>query len=400
MIKVEINLNYNDLKKLTRFFIGTVCFTLTFSALNAAENPKIKKLEKELKESKERIEILEDSLLDVEEKIGSRAVANAFDGLKLDIGGFIHSAYTYIDGENGSQTSFNRQNFELLISSQLNKQWSAFFAGGFLREADDAFVNNPSEPSFNTKNKNPQIISWVNFRENDLFNIRLGRFITPHGIINIEHFPATLLDPEQPQILRPFNGDTIFPNFSTGIQIHGSTYLNSNHKLQYYTYVSNFSGTPEDEQLGFMIEYNFIKNLTVGFNYSHGKRISNNSYDVKGIHILFNKVNFTWKTEYYATSEDASVISNQDTDRSGGYTQPSLKLSTKWIVFYRYDFLDKFNFSNNRGEKTIENVIGVNYLPYSNVRLRMIYTKKQFDFTDTRLDLDANIFQLSGTFSF
>lgn len=348
-------------------------------------------------ETNERLDVLEDTLLDVEEKIGSRAVVNAFDAVKVDIGGFFHSAYTYIDGEDGSATSFNRQNFELLISAELNEQWSAFFAGGFLREADDPFTTGSvTEPAFNSRNKNPLIIGWVNFSQSDAFNVRMGRFITPHGIINIEHFPATLLDPEQPQFLRPFSGDTIFPNFSTGIQIHGSTYLNGDHKLQSSVYYSNFSGNPEDDQFGGMVEYELTKDLTIGLNYSHGKRISNDSYDMVGLHAMYDYGDFVLKTELYSTDEDTELTD----DRVAGYVEPSWKLSPEWILFYRYDYLD------NGVQETTENAIGINYLPYSNVRLRAIYTQKQFDSYGDPLiisplpDIDADILQLSGTFSF
>jgi len=354
-----------------------------------------KTISSNLEENSERLEILEDTMLDVEEKIGSRAVVNAFDSLKLDIGGFFHSAFTYVNGEDSNASSFNRQNFELLISAELNKQWSGFFAGGFLREADDPFsVGNIENPAFNSKNKNPLIIGWVNFSQSDEINVRIGRFITPHGIINIEHFPATLLDPEQPQILRPFSGDTIFPNFSTGVQLHGSTYFNNDHKLQYYVYVSNFAGNPEENRTGAMLEYEFTENLTFGVNLGQGERASGNDYSMIGAHLLFEQGKLVWKTEYYSTDEDDLVSQ----DRSGGYTQPSWNINPEWSVFYRYDMLD----SGIRD--TRENAFGVNYLPYPNIRLRAIYTQKTFKSYLSGNTLlpkaDADTFQLSGTFSF
>lgn len=64
------------------------------------------------------------------------------------------------------------------------------------------------------------VIAWANYIHSDTLNVQLGRYITPQGIIHIEHFPATLLDPEQPKFLRPFGGDTIFANFeNSGVKI-------------------------------------------------------------------------------------------------------------------------------------------------------------------------------------
>ncbi len=371
------------------------------SALKSGQNSLVNHTPKQLpsnqEDTAERLDILEESMLDVEEKIGSRAVVNAFDSLKLDIGGFFHSAFTYAKGEDSSATSFNRQNFELLISAELNKQWTGFFAGGFLRESDDAFaLGNTNDPAFNSKNKNPLIIGWVNFANSDAFNVRIGRFITPHGIINIEHFPATLLDPEQPQFLRPFSGDTIFPNFSTGVQLHGSTYLNEDHKLQYYVYLSNFAGNPEENRAGAMLEYEFTENLTFGVDLAQGERTTGNDYDMIGAHALIEIGQLSWKTEYYSTSEDSSILG----DRNGGYTQPSWHISPEWTVFYRYDMLD------NGTKETTENAVGLNYLPYPNIRLRAVYTQKSFDSYINVADgselpeADADIFQISGTFSF
>ncbi len=349
-----------------------------------------------IESANKRLQTIEDSLLDVQEIIGSRAVVNAFDSIKLDIGGFLHSAYTYIDAEDDSAGSFNRQNFELLISAELNKQWSAFYAGGFLRESDDPFLTgSTTQPTFNSRNKNPLIIGWVNFSKSDAFNVRIGRFITPHGITNIEHFPATLLDPEQPQFLRPFSGDTLFPNFSTGVQLHGSSYLGAEKKLQYYIYVSNYAGNPENNRTGGMLEYEVTEDVTFGVNYSQGERTSGISYQLSGAHAYIEVGDLMWKTEYYTSSEDTP----EDTDRSGGYTQPSFDLSLEWTLFYRYDVLD------NGVRETQENVIGLNYVPYPNVRLRVNYTQKVFkeylDVTNTLWpENDADIFQLSGTFSF
>ena len=65
--------------------------------------------EDDINELREQLEQLEESLGDV---TGSRALIKAFDGIKVDLGGFLHTAYTYVDAENESAGSFNRQNFE------------------------------------------------------------------------------------------------------------------------------------------------------------------------------------------------------------------------------------------------------------------------------------------------
>ncbi len=356
-----------------------------------------------LEEQDERITELEDSVEEIDEKVGSRAVVHGFDGLKVDVGGFIHSALTIIDGENSSEASFNRQNFELLIKADLNEDWSAFFAGGFLRESDDPFIlGSRTSPSFNSVSKSPQIIAWTNYRYNDALNVRMGRFITPHGIINQEHFPAILLDPEQPQFLRPFGGDTLFPNFSTGLQLHGKRFVGKDgaNKLDYNIYASNFAGLSNETIFGGRAGLTFgDSGIAVGGNLASGSRVRQgliNDYDLWGIDFLIDKGRLLWKTEIFATDEDAGK------DRLGFYTQPALRLNNQWLVFYRYDELD--NGGDTVGD-SIENMLGFNYTPSSNIRLRATFTHKTMESGFDRAaiffpEVDADIVQFSGTFSF
>ncbi len=373
------------------------------STLFADSNKEVDALKKELESLIERIDELEDSVGDVTEKTGNRAIVQAYDGIKLDIGGFLHTAYTYVDGEDNSEGSFNRQNFELLLGAELTESWTAFVAAGYLRESDDPFVvsGDRRDPQFNTNNRNPLIIGWVNYAYNDQVNIRAGRIITPHGIINIEHFPATLLEPEQPQFLRPFGGNTLFPNFSTGVQFHGKKFTGKN-ILSYTSYATNATGSDDanDELIvgGRVALGNSAGNWDIGLNYSDSYRQSTDSdNELVGIDLRLRYQSFEMKAEYYTTDEDSGG------DREAYYIQPIWHASNKWSLFYRYDFLDA---GDVLGEST-ENVFGVNYLPNKNVRLRLTYTLKEFDegFTDSTLttsllDADADIIQVSGTFSF
>ena len=85
--------------------------------------------------------------------------------------------------------------------------------------------------------------------------VHLHTFITPAGIIHIEHFPAILLDPEQPQFLRHFSGQTIFANFTNGIHFHGSTFTGPRGKniLSYNVWGGGFAGNSNAFSLGFKL---------------------------------------------------------------------------------------------------------------------------------------------------
>ena len=380
----------------------------------------------------ERYEELSERLLEQEvltqeldERVGSRAIVHAFDSMQLDFGGFLHSAFTHVHGDNGSASSFDRLTFEILLKAQFSRRFSAFFAQAFIRESNTRFTDTfqRTSPGFAFSGsggvKTPLVIAWANYMHNDSLNLQVGRYITPFGIINIEHFPAILLDTEQPQFLRPFSGDTIFPNFMTGAQAHGKLFLGDD-LFQYHLYTGVFTGsTPEQFYAGARGAYTLGSlGATLGLNVGTGKRTlrptapdttavsKNATFYMYGVDVLIDTGPILWKNELFFTDEDQGAGGN----RLGFYTQPAYRFTDQWIVFYRYDFLNDGKLQivpagggprRHTPGRSTEHMFGVNYLPVPNVRLRATATWKEF--ASGRLGApkaDAQIFQVSGTFSF
>jgi len=359
----------------------------------------------------DRVDELEDYVFDIDERLGSRPVVRAFDGLSLDIGGFITQSFTAAFGEDSSEASFNQTLFELLIAAQVNEDIDFFTALGFLREADLDVATDPRNPTFmDFANRTPQIISWANYRVSDQFEIRAGRFVTPHGIINIEHFPPVLLEINQPQFLRPFSGATLFPNFLIGVQAHGKFFVGEGgkDKLSYSAYAGMFAADPDGLITGGRVDYTFGNTgLTVGANYSFGHReadgtppppgslsivgnesLVTNDYHLIGADLLYDKGRILWKNEVFFTYEK-----DQD-NRFAFYTQPAFRITNdgKWIAFYRFDYLDP---GQELGD-SLEHVVGLNFRARARVRVRAAAFFKHFETADELLPA----FQLSATFSF
>ena len=349
----------------------------------------------------DRLNMIEEEVFNLQDKVGSRAVTSAFDADKIDIGGFLHSTFTHVDANGGSATSFNRTIFELLLKADLGKDWTAFFAQAFLRQSGENFSNNGNNlvADFNEFNNvagqrgvvTDTPIAWANYHHTDKLNVRMGRILTPAGIINIEHFPASLLDPEQPQFLRPFGGNTLFPNFLTGANIHGRTFMGRD-SLQYNVYTGNFAGANEEFISGGRLDYTFGEmGVTVGGNFMTGARPNGTDYQVYGADVLIDKGKLLWKNEaFFSTEEDGAR------NRTAFYTQPAWRLSDKLTAFYRYDYLDA------AAGKTIENVLGLSYRPIRNVHLRTIFRNKHFDtgFAGLTSSEDAQIYQFAATYNF
>lgn len=351
--------------------------------------------------SADRLDQMEEQIFDLEDKVGSRAVAHAFDAKSIDIGGFLHSTFTHVDANADNATSFNRTIFELLLKADLGDDWSAFFAQAFLRQSGEGFTNigNNISADFAGFNAGPgqrgvatdTPIAWANYKHNDQLNFRLGRILTPAGIINIEHFPASLLDPEQPQFLRPFGGNTLLPNFLTGVNVHGRTFIGNN-TLSYDAYTGNFAGGNEKLVSGGRLAYALNDlGVTIGANVISGSRPSGQDYQVYGGDILIDKGRLLWKNEVFFSVEQAGAA-----NRTAFYSQPAWRLTDKVTVFYRYDHLDAV------AGKTIENVVGLSYKPTRNVHLRTIFRNKHFDtgFAGLTSSEDAQIYQFAATFNF
>ena len=349
----------------------------------------------------ERVEELESIVTEIDQRVGSRAVVNAFDASRFDIGGFFDGSVAAAFGQGSDDSAFNRQTFELLAKAQLSQRWDIFVAQAFMRNAPLTFTEstNDYDASFGNNNSPVQtdtVIARAQFSHNDQLNIQFGRFITPAGIINIEHFPAILLDPEQPQFLRPFSGQTIFANFTNGIHFHGSTFTGPSGKniLSYSAWGGSFAGNSNSFSFGGRLAYALgDTGLTIGMNAMSGDRQRGTNGDrfyVSGADILFDKGRFLWKSEIFYSLEGISD------DRLAFYVQPGFRILPNLIGFYRFDYLQQ----DPSTVASIEHVAGISFNPVHNVRLRGIFRNRSFAVEPGLIGIDVNIVQLSTTFNF
>jgi len=350
-------------------------------------------------ELSERVIELEDVTMNHDEAIGSRAITHAFDARYLDIGGFVDLSATTAIGEDGTTSAFDRQVFELLVKAGLGENWEMFVAQAFVRNSPLQFTDpgGRREPFFADNNSpvmTDTVIAWAEYRHSDALRIQAGRFITPHGIINIEHFPATLLDPEQPMFLRPFPGQTMFPNFTNGVNIHGSRFVGrgGRDRLTYNVYGGVWAGNATNGNVGARLAYTLGgTGLTIGANAMAGERgRGDDSFVMGGLDLQYDRGNWLWKNEIFVSDEEAGG------DRFAFYTMPAYRFSERWTGFYRFDYLD----NGAPGGETIENVVGLNFQPVSNVRLRGIYRLRSFRENAGLDSAEAHIFNLSATFNF
>ena len=359
----------------------------------------------EIARLRERIDGLEAEVVDLADRAGTGSLVRAFDAIELNIGGFMTQTLSVVGGRDDVAVSPNQTLLEILVSARIHERVSFFTALGFLREAD-IDLSDPADPDFRPGAvRVPPIIAWTNYRHRDALQLRLGRIVTPAGLINIEHFPPVLLEINQPQFLRPFPGATLFPNFMNGGQLHGT--LRSQQRPEeafgYSVYAGVIDHAPEAIVAGARAEYAWLQHgVTLGANYLGGRRergtgalgsfsivsarsLQSNRYDMAGIDLLIERGSLLWKSEAFYSFEVG------EDDRIGAYTQPAWRFDERWLVFYRFDFLDP----GQDLPSAREHVVGVNYVPIPLVRLRAAAFYKEIESSP-----DAVLGQLSVTFSF
>ena len=357
---------------------------------------RIDALSAQMETAQARLDEVENIVIETDEKVGSRAIAHAFNADKLDIGGFLHTAVTLVDGRDNTEVAVNRLTFELLGRAQLSENWSVFVAQAFIRESGITYTDpfGRFDPNFNVVTKTPLVIATASYRQSDLLTIDLGRFITPHGIVNIEHFPAILLDTEQPQFLRPFGGQTIFANFMNGVRISGQTFTGFGGKgtLGYAAYVGSFVNNADSFNYGGRAFYTFGESgVTLGLNLGGGRRAGQGSqYWLVGGDLLIDHGPVLWKSEIFATDEDLGG------NRLAFYTQPAWRVSDQWTAFYRFDFLDD---GTGMGDR-IEHALGLTFKPDPDIHLRLIFHRDRFKAAPGFPKANAESYQFAATFSF
>jgi len=352
----------------------------------------------------ERVAYVEEGLFDVQDAVGGgdRPLLKGFDAKGLSIGGFLTQQMTAVFGEDGDAFSFNATQLELLIRADVTDRISLFAAPGFLWETGpEAGVADPNspDPRFGPhESKTPLILGDVTVTLSDALALQAGRMVTPHGIINIEHFPPVLLDPRQPMFLRPFAGETLFPNFVSGLQAKGSLAKGDALRLSYNLYAGSRTTGPgpskssEAVNAGGRLQVaNSELGLTFGANLARGERADLDHYALYGFDLLYDKGLWLWKTEWFRSDEAGGAA-----NREAFYTQPAFRLSDQWTAFYRFDYLDDGDRlwpRDNPGSVT-EHTFGVNYQPVPITRFRLSATRREAD------PADSTTAQFSTTVSF
>lgn len=155
-----------------------------------------------------------------------------------------------------TDSSFSVGNLNLYLASDLGSDWRAlsevrltFLPNGSRKVQADGVERVDTEvmdyTNFGGQPRTGSIIiqrAWLEHRFDNLLNVRVGNWLTPYGIWNVDHGSPTIIPVVRPYVIAL----ELMPESQTGIQLHGQRPVSENLTLGYALAVSNGRGPIDD----------------------------------------------------------------------------------------------------------------------------------------------------------
>ncbi len=395
-----------------------VCASLFAVGALRAQDPDV---QKELKALRERLDEVEDQQAKTSERLGSRALAQAYTALSLDVGGHVTSVFSYIDGESDSEIGHQVSLVELYLKAQLDDQWSLFATPGFYT-FNGALLDNPGTPATNgdptfTRDEIGTSSTFLSrilaqWKYSDALVVQGGVVGSPHGVTNREYFIPSRAVAAGNLHSRIFLSNQLYPQLFEGAKVSGKFPVGAN-SLDYDVYFGTEPDSASDAIYGGRLAYTFSDaGLTFAGNYGRGTRetlptapvnltLTNfgalqspysgqfnlgRDYEFGGLDIDWRTGDLMMRTEAYYSREDGFL------DQKAASTEWTYWLHPQWGVTYRFDYYERGSDLNifaaavtSLGWAT-EHVIGVNFNPNPSVRLRLDVHHTNLPNTDDTVD--------------
>lgn len=396
-----------------------VCASLFAVGDLMAQDPEV---QKELKELRERLDELEDQQVKTSEKLGSRALAQAYSALSLDVGGHVTSVFSYIDGEADTEIGHQVSLIELYLKAKLDEQWSLFATPGFYT-FNGALLDNPATP---TTAGDPSFIRdeiatsdtflsriLAEWKYSDALTVQGGVVGSPHGITNREYFIPSRAVAAGNLHTRLFLSNQLYPQLLEGLKVSGKLPVGGD-TVEYDVYYGTEPDSASDAVYGARLAYVMSDlGLTVAGNYGRGTRetlptapvnltLTNfgalqspysgqfnlgRDYEFGGLDLDLRSGDLMMRTELYYSREDGFL------DQKAASTEWTWWLGQgKWGVTYRFDYYERgsdlnvFAASVQSLNWVTEHVVGLNFNPNNSVRLRLDLHHMNLPNTDDTVD--------------
>lgn len=369
-------------------------------------------LKKEIDALRSRVDELEDQQAKTSERIGGRAVAQAYTAKSLDFGGHVTSLFTHMRGEEDNATGHVVSLLELFLKARIDDQWSLFATPGFYT-FNGALLDNPEttsvagDPIF-VKDDSSQSRTFLSrlygeWKQSDKLLLQGGVVGSPHGTTNREYFIPARTIGQGSLHTRVFLANQLYPQQLEGFRASGKLALGGGTNcVEYDAYFGVEDDSPADGIGGARAAYVFGDlGLSVAANYGQGTREGKSgdemltnvpllqspfAADVNGGRdYRFFGVDVDWRMGSLIAKTEAYLSEEEDyADQKAFSSEWTWFATPKWGLSYRFDYYDAGSdlfvvglspfttMELPRGIAT-EHVVGVCFNPNDSVRLRLDY---------------------------
>ncbi len=221
----------------------------------------------------------------------------------------------------------------------------------------------------------------IDYLADPMLNFRFGRFFTPAGIWNIDHYPPFVPTQERPLHIR-----NMFPQINDGALVYGTIGMGKT-ALNYDVYTGN--GIQDSsvsthakvdgnatKALGARVTFAFpvLDLAEIGASYLNDKFNSGNSKIARGVHAKAKLANVTLQAE----AARATNFADAQKDNSGYYLQAMYDWN-QWTFGGRYDTYDKDRSVDDN--ETLRKTAFVNYHFTKDVVAKLEYHRDSNDST-------------------
>ena len=272
----------------------------------------------------------------------------------MEIGGYIDGGFMYSNMA-GMSDGFRIHHLSLQFKKRLNGNWS-FFSDVVFEDA----ANFKAKSGALVMGDGMIMIETLYFDvavKGELLNLRLGRYLTPAGIWNVDHYSPAVATMQRPQHIRE-----IFPFSLDGIQGYGSTDFDLL-QIDYKLYVGNGSkeagsgDSNQEKAVGgrVTLQHQAIPDLILGLSAYTDTDKTNTDIDSYGFDLKYRLKGIEFQGEY--ARGDFDPLAGASFERTGWYAQFVYDWN-KFSYVYRYDLYEA---SSITPSETTINTVGVNY---------------------------------------